>query len=169
MPTLSLDLGCGRSPKNIFGADKVYGIDYRDDVDKNIVKADLVIEKIPFQDDFFNYVTAHDFIEHIPRLLYIPHRINPFVELMSEIWRVLVVGGRFYSSTPAFPHSAAFQDPTHVNIITEHTFPCYFDDEKNWGRIYGFRGAFKIINQQWSNAHLISLLEKVPLPRSFVD
>ena len=40
--TLSLDLGCGEKPKNFFQASKVFGIDVREDLSNNVVKADLV-------------------------------------------------------------------------------------------------------------------------------
>lgn len=164
MQTTSIDLGCGQKPKNIFNADVVYGIDVRDDLANNIVKADLVIENIPFPDNFFDFVTAHDFIEHIPRLIYAPQRRQPFIEIMNEIWRVLKPSGKFYSSTPAFPHAAAFWDPTHVNFITEHTFPFYFDDVNMWAKMYGFKGAFKMESQVWQGPHLISILEKTLVP-----
>lgn len=160
-PTVSVDLGCGSTPRNIFGAQIVYGVDVRDDLDKNIVNADLVLGGMPFADNFFDFVTAHDFLEHIPRLIYTPQRRLPFVELMSEIWRVLKVGGKFYSSTPAFPHAAAFWDPTHVNYITEQTFPMYFDNVNTWGKNYGFKGAFRIHEQSWNGPHLVSILVKV--------
>lgn len=158
--TRSLDLGCGPLPKNPFNADETFGIDVRDDVSANIFKADLVIEKIPFPDESFEYVTAHDFLEHIPRLIYAPHRRNAFVEVMNEIYRVLKPGGIFLSYTPAYPQAAAFRDPTHVNIITEETFPAYFDDKNRWARPYGFRGAFQIISQEWMGVHLMSQLRK---------
>jgi hypothetical protein len=80
---------------------------------------------------------------------------------MSEIYRVLNVGGKFLSSTPAFPHGAAFQDPTHVNIITPDTFYEYFDDQKTWAKMYGFRGAFHITNMRYHGPHLIAELQKV--------
>ena len=160
MTTTSLDLGCGPTPRNKFKADVVYGVDVREDLESRIVKADLVIERIPFEDRFFDFVTAHDFIEHVPRLLYLPQRCYPFVQLMNEIWRVLKPGGKFLSVTPAFPQSAAFYDPTHVNYITEETFPLYFDDRNLQARIYGFTGAFQIKNQYWQGVHLVSILEK---------
>lgn len=156
----ALDLGCGRSPNNIFRADDSYGIDVRDDVEQNIIRADLTLEPIPFPDDFFNYVTAFDFLEHIPRVVYAPHRRNPFVELMNEIWRVLLPGGTFLSFTPAYPHSPAFRDPTHVNIITEETFPLYFDDTNRWAAGYGFKGSFRVLSQEWRGPHLLSYLVK---------
>ncbi|MGR6807341.1 class I SAM-dependent methyltransferase [Sphaerotilus natans] len=160
MTTKSLDLGCGLQPKNPFNAQEVYGIDVRDDAEAHIVKADLVIEPIPFPDDSFDYVTAHDFLEHVPRLIYLPQRRNAFVEVMNEIHRVLKPGGVFMSFTPAFPHGPAFRDPTHVNIITEETFPLYFDDKVRWASMYGFRGSFQILSQEWRGVHLMSLLRK---------
>jgi ubiquinone/menaquinone biosynthesis C-methylase UbiE len=161
MTTKSLDLGCGASPKNLFNASEVYGIDIRTDLAKNIVKADLAVEAIPFADSFFDFVTAHDFIEHIPRVVYTPERRNSFIELMNEIWRVLKVRGQFLSVTPAYPQPAAFVDPTHVNIITEQTFPLYFDSQNRWAKGYGFVGAFNVVSQEWKGAHLVTILEKV--------
>lgn len=157
--TRSLDLGCGLRPKNFFNASLVYGIDNRDDVNERVHRADLILEPIPFADEFFDFVTAHDFLEHIPRLLYVPARKTPFVDLMNEIWRVLKPGGRFLSQTPAFPQPAAFTDPTHVNIITDQTFPIYFCGPL-WAKPYGFVGMFELIHQQWNGPHLITVLER---------
>jgi len=151
--TISLDLGCGETIRNPYLALTVIGLDIQD--------ADLAIEPIPHSDDYFDFVTAYDFLEHIPRLLYVPQRRYPFVELMSEVWRVMKVGGKFLSSTPAFPHAPAFQDPTHVNIITPLTFAEYFDDEKTWAKQYGFKGKFHINNMRYHGPHLIAELEKV--------
>ena len=151
--TISLDLGCGETIRNLYQALKVIGLDIQD--------ADLAIEPIPYPSDCFDFVTAYDFLEHIPRLLYVPQRRYPFVELMSEVWRVMKVGGKFLSSTPAFPHAPAFQDPTHVNIITPDTFCEYFDDEKTWAKMYGFKGKFHILNMRYHGPHLIAELEKV--------
>lgn len=159
--TKALDLGCGLTPKNPFNAMEVYGIDVRDDADARIVKADLVVDPIPFPDNSFEFVTAFDFLEHIPRLIYVPQRRNAFVEVMNEVWRVLKPGGHFLSNTPAYPHNAAFCDPTHVNFITEETFPFYFDDEKCWATIYGFKGRFHIHSQEWRGPHLMTIMRKV--------
>jgi SAM-dependent methyltransferase len=156
--TKSLDLGCGLRPKNFFKAEVVFGIDNRQDLKQRVHNVDLVLKPIPFPDHYFDYVTAHDFIEHIPRLIYTPTRRMPFVELMNEIWRVLKPKGRFLSQTPAYPQVAAFSDPTHVNIITEQTFPVYFCDPL-WAKPYGFNGRFKMVLQQWSGPHLVSVLE----------
>jgi ubiquinone/menaquinone biosynthesis C-methylase UbiE len=162
--TKSLDIGCGARPKNTFNADEVFGIDVREDLAANIYRADLVIDAIPFGDGTFDFVTAHDFLEHVPRVVYVPQRRNAFVEVMNEIWRVLKDGGQLLSFTPAYPNAAAFRDPTHVNIITEETFPLYFDDTRRWATAYGFRGAFKIVGQEWRGEHLLTILQKTMPP-----
>src|SRR5207253_1513619 len=141
-----------------------FGVDIKGNPQKNIKTADLSIERIPFETGALDFVTAHDFLEHIPRIIYAPAHRNPFIELMNEVYRVLRMGGIFLSVTPAFPHAAAFQDPTHVNIITEGTFPLYFDDVNGWAAMYGYIGALKIVSQEWRGAHLVTTTQKVPLP-----
>ncbi|MBK4723444.1 class I SAM-dependent methyltransferase [Azospirillum sp. YIM DDC1] len=162
--TRSLDLGCGAHPKNPFAADELFGVDLAGVVTNHIKIADLAIEPIPFPDEYFDYVTAYDVIEHIPRVVYAPGRRYSFVELMNEIYRVLKPGGVFFSQTPAFPHPEAWQDPTHVNVITFETFHKYFDDTFRWAAAYGYRGAFRIVGQEMHGPHLLARLEKVPAP-----
>jgi SAM-dependent methyltransferase len=162
-PTQALDLGCGTTPRNPFNADVMFGIDIREDPAINVKYADLTIEPIPYADSSFDYVTAFDFFEHIPRVLYAPARRFPFVELMDEIHRVLKTAGVLLAHTPAYPYAEAFQDPTHVNILSEETFPKYFDEQNTWARIYGFTGAFQILDQGWNKSHLISVLRKISL------
>lgn len=157
----SLDLGCGKNPKNPYNAEELYGVDFEEDLKTNIHNADLAVEGIPFDNNFFEYVTAFQFIEHIPRVVYLPTRRNSFVELMNEIHRVLKPGGIFLSVTPAYPHAAAFQDPTHVNIITEETFIRYFDDTYKWASIYGYKGNLKVLKQEWVDYNLVTQMQKI--------
>ncbi len=163
MKTKTLDIGCGKTPKNPFSLDEVYGIDIREEIDAKIYRADLAVEPIPFDDEFFDGVSAIDFIEHVPRVIYMPNRRFCFVELMNEVYRVLKVGGRFLSITPAFPAPPAWRDPTHVNIITEETFPLYFAYEYRLAAAYGFRGHFQIVEQHWheNKIHLVTEMIKV--------
>jgi SAM-dependent methyltransferase len=156
----SLDLGCGSKPRNPFQAKNFYGIDLSNHEFEFIKVADLAVEPIPFSDNQFDYITAFDFIEHIPRVIYNPTRKFPFVMLMNEIHRCLKPNGFFLSHTPAYPHQPLFRDPTHVNYITEETFPIYFDNINQHAQIYGFTGSFKVIKQGWNGFSLVTLLQK---------
>ena len=164
MTTKTLDLGCGSTPRNPFFADELFGVDVREGLGPNIRAADLVIGPIPYEDEAFDYLTAFDFIEHVPRVVYAPQRRNAFVELMNEAYRILKPGGYFMSSTPAYPHAEAFWDPTHVNVITEQTIPLYFSDQNRWAAIYGYTGAFRIVRHEWHGPHIHAVLRKVPVP-----
>jgi SAM-dependent methyltransferase len=159
----SLDIGCGRKPWNPFGAKSLSGVDIRADEERNVKYADLTTDPIPFPDAQFDYVTARDFIEHVPRIIYAPGRRFPFIELMNEIWRVLKPGAIFLSRTPVYPFSPSFRDPTHVNIISVETFPLYFDNKNRWAAMYGFTGSFRVIGQAVEPPNLISLLERCEL------
>ena len=110
-------------------------------------QANLAVQRIPYPDSHFDSVSAYDFLEHIPRVL--PGTAAgttcfPFVELMNEIWRVLAPGGRLYACTPAYPHPAAFQDPTHVNILTRDSH-LYFTRPDLLAQMYGFHGDFSVL------------------------
>jgi SAM-dependent methyltransferase len=161
--TRSLDLGCGPTPRNPYNAEEVYGIDISQLSGSNIYSVDLAIESIPFPDNYFTAVTAFHFIEHIPRLVYTQHgRRASFVELMSEIWRVLNGGGIFLSHTPALPDlGGVSQDPTHVNPITEGTFEWYFCRPHCRATMYGFKGSFELVSEDSVNGALLTVLRKL--------
>ena len=106
-----------------------------------------------FDDNFFDSISAYDFLEHIPRV-----RIKdngdtnfPFIDLMNEVYRVLKTKGKFYAVTPYYPKPEAFQDPTHVNIITKKTHE-YFCGSDCYGKYYGFKGNFKKIRVNYKPA-----------------
>ncbi|HSV54629.1 MAG TPA: class I SAM-dependent methyltransferase [Burkholderiaceae bacterium] len=150
-----LDLGCGTRPRNPYQCHELYGIDINPAALKDqgmIRRANLAREPIPFEPDFFDAVSAYDFLEHIPRVLngeQADQTTFPFVLLMNEIWRVLKPAGRLYAVTPGYPRTEAFQDPTHVNIITDKTH-LYFTEEGRCGaQVYGFTGRFRILRVQW--------------------
>ena len=144
-----LDLGCGKFPRNPYLRDSVYGVDSRalhsDTPNVHLMQADLVTQPLPFEDDFFDSVSAYDFLEHIPRVI-VDHEgrsLFPFIRLMNEIWRVMRHDGAFFALTPCYPAPEAFQDPTHVNIITDRTHE-YFSGPSPVGRMYGFEGNFNV-------------------------
>ena len=157
--TSSLDLGCGDSLANPFAAGHTYGVDIVPVDDDRVKVADLTCDRIPFDDNSFQYVTAIDFLEHIPRLMYLDgQRRQPFIEIMNEIHRVLVPNGVFYAHTPAFPRREAYDDPTHVNVIgwgtsAYFTNPLYTD----LAHSYGIRGRFGAISQYWDRQTLCHL------------
>ena len=148
-----LDLGCGNNPRNPYAANELFGVDLSlesETINDHFRSCNLVCEPIPFEDSYFDSVSAFDVLEHIPRQS-VDHQkkliINPFIELMNEIFRVLKPDGLFYASTPAYPSPEAFQDPTHVNIITEGTHQ-YFCGSKPDAQRYGFHGHFLAIEAQ---------------------
>lgn len=166
----AVDLGCGNAPQNPMNCKKVIGIDIHNPQHReDIVTRDLFFEHLPFESGSVDVVTAHDFIEHIPRYNQGKNGETrfPFVLIMDEVFRVLRPGGYFYSRTPAFPKPQVFQDPTHVNILTEETFPKYFCSHqwgglvnKPWGSYYEFKGDFELVDQKWCHHWLLTLLHK---------
>jgi SAM-dependent methyltransferase len=148
--TRHLDLGCGVFARNPYQSTELWGcdlVDLREQTgtnDFNFVCADISQPPLPFEDNFFSSVSAFDLIEHIPRSVYINGNLHlPFISLMNEVFRILEPQGVFFASTPAFPHPAAFQDPTHVNIITDETHN-YFCGSAPYARRYGFTGSFSV-------------------------
>ncbi len=155
----SVDLGCGRFPRNPLNADHVVGIDL---MTKPLFETTSKLEYIstspghalPLEDSSFNACTAFDFLEHIPRQGFNEKQIscNPFIDIMNEIHRILIPGGIFLAVTPAYPSPTAFVDPTHVNTITSKTHeyfsgPCH---AKQLG--YGFNAGFRTIAASWLSA-----------------
>lgn len=151
---IHLDLGCGKSPRNPYCFKTLHALDIYEPKDLlshiTFAKANLTLQPIPYPDNTFDSISAFDFIEHIPRVLAINQDSTkfPFVDLMSEIWRVLKPNGMFYALTPAFPHGAVFNDPTHVNFITASTHK-YFCGLHAQATDYGFRGNFEKVSIEW--------------------
>ncbi len=151
--TRHLDIGCGNHIRNPYQAQELYGVDFGSDLPpERFRKADLSLDPLPFEESFFDSVSAYDVLEHIPRVVCITameaasgmKTRNCFIQLMNEVWRVLKPGGRFYAVTPAFPSAKAFIDPTHVNFITDRTHH-YFCGKRPLAAMYGFAGRFECV------------------------
>ena len=159
--TSLLDLGCGQTPQNRFNANQITGIDLVENSENNVLRCNLGFEALPFDDNSFDYLTAYDFIEHIPRFSEVSKNGPPFIFFMNECYRVLKKEGIFLSMTPIYPFLGAFQDPTHNNIITVETFKLYFSDQKfSIAHQYGIKANFKILNQKMFGEHLIAVMTK---------
>lgn len=148
--TKHLDIGCGAVPRNPYYQEQVYAVDTRSLTSTELpsaihyTQANFATEPLPFPDNFFESISAYDVIEHIPRQLLQTNGkiIYPFIMLMNEIYRVLKPNGLFLTTTPGYPRPEAFQDPTHVNIITIDTLS-YFSGKEPLARMYGFNGNFE--------------------------
>ena len=166
--TSHLDIGCGFTPRNPYGRDELFGVDLAGAASDSgpIRRANLALHPIPFGDNCFDSVSAYDFLEHVPRVL--PTADGqatrfPFIELMDEVWRVLLPGGLFYAVTPVYPSRAAFQDPTHVNIITTGTHT-YFTQPERLGAMYGYRGNF-VLRRRPHLVKTMAGLDYAPVPQ----
>jgi SAM-dependent methyltransferase len=152
--TRHLDLGCGSVPRNPYSRNELFGVDIgasRKMGIADIRQANLALQAIPFPNQYFDSVSAFDFLEHIPRVMPSLDGLGtrfPFIELMNEIHRVLKPAGLFYALTPCYPAAEAFQDPTHVNIMTDKTYR-YFTGPEPLGRMYGFTGNFEARRVEW--------------------
>lgn len=149
--TRHLDIGCGNRIRNPYQAMELYGVDFESDLPaERFRKADLSLDPLPFDTDYFDSVSAYDVLEHIPRVVCVsaPEAAsgmktrNCFIQLMNEVWRILRPGGRLYAVTPAYPSEKAFIDPTHVNFITDRTHH-YFCGSRPLAGMYGFIGRFE--------------------------
>jgi SAM-dependent methyltransferase len=176
-PSRHLDLGSGPVPRNPLGAREVVGLDLRgaktisESSAIKVMAWNAVSEKIPFPDQSFSSCSAFDFLEHVPRVWPAGTGADvsfPFVELMSEIHRVLRPGGLFLAASPVYPTVDAFTDPTHVNFLTKESHR-YFCGSDPWARAYGFRGRFHPEMIEIGLPHfLYSVLPSVPIRRAKV-
>jgi len=153
-------MGCATYARNPFSAPKVFGADLSDRPpinleEYNYFKVEARVH-LPVQDGFFTSISAYDFIEHLNRSDGYP---NSFITFLNEANRVLSPGGILLCVTPAYPSPLSFQDPTHVNIITEGTIQ-YFLNVKGSDRDldYGITCEFELVEQFWAGP--FSLIRK---------
>lgn len=110
-----IDLGCGgRKQEGFIGVDlrPLKGVDIVQDLEE------FPWKEIP--DACASLVMASHLVEHIN-----PAKFG-FVKFMDEVWRILKPGGQFMISNPRAGTEGFYQDPTHINNVTEVTWK-YFD------------------------------------------
>ena len=89
---IKINLGCGRDLLEDF-----INVDiYYDFKDKNYVRSD--VRKLPFKDNYADYILAREIIEHIPTI--------DLISTLKEWIRVLKPGGRLVITCPDFNQMA---------------------------------------------------------------
>lgn len=156
-----LDLGAGGANRILDGYDG-YGVDIgpvsRPWLLENRI-ADIAISPIPYEDNFFDHVTAHDLLEHIPAVVYNNNiKRNCMIELFNEIYRVLKDGGTFYHSTPGYipetNHQSIWADPTHVYVWTLDTAHHLSGDYFGQHDSYEHKSKFKLLSRDYNHSHI---------------
>jgi hypothetical protein len=72
-----LDLGCGNNPRNPYRADELYGADIHPSVTNlgpNFKQANLAVDALRYDSNFFDSVSAYDVLETAHRDLKIKSR-----------------------------------------------------------------------------------------------
>jgi SAM-dependent methyltransferase len=120
----ALDFGCGNNPRNPFLAHEFYFADILNIEELRLrsrttgISYQYVLEnysqitrfaRLPFNDKFFDVVTAFDVLEHLSREN--TNSPNEFISVLNEIHRVLVPGGNLSSSDSSIPKSCCFSRP----------------------------------------------------------
>jgi SAM-dependent methyltransferase len=121
--TKLLDVGCGSAWLGEHYADYT-GIDVSAEAveaararGREVLLAD-VGEPLPFEDESFGGVVLKDVLEHVP---------EP-VELVTEVRRVLLPGGRVFASSPD-AQRWVWDDYTHRRPFTRKAFRLLFSDQ----------------------------------------
>jgi SAM-dependent methyltransferase len=116
-----LDVGCGTFPLFLtrctfatkYGLDKVVGDAHGAESSDGLHLMNFDLERqdtIPFDDDFFDVVTALAVFEHIE-----PDRL---VRLNAEIRRVLKPGGQYVMTTPASWTGGILKVMAHLRLVS---------------------------------------------------
>lgn len=154
---ITLDLGCGfRKAGNI-------GIDiHAKDNDADLVCL-LGFEQLPLEDATVDTVICRDFLEHVPKAVYLETKGQfhyPIIQLIDEVWRVLKPGGIFRSWTPMYPHPQVFQDPTHLSVWTIKSMDYFCGVYSVANKTYGIQACFEKIDVREEGFYLFAELRK---------
>jgi SAM-dependent methyltransferase len=75
----------------------------------------------PLADQSVFYIRCVGFLQHIPHAC-LHHPRDPFIEVMEEMWRVLLPGGKLWIVVPHAQTQAGWGDPTNRRMLSEDTF-----------------------------------------------
>lgn len=140
-----MDIGCGEAKQpNWTGMDrrKLKGVD---------IIHDAQDFPYPLKDDSCFQVLLSHLWEHIePK-----YRID----LMNEIWRIMMPEGQLLISVPYYCSMGACQDPTHYTCPNEATFT-YFDPNCSLYNVYKPKPWKLVQNNYQMNGNMEIILEK---------
>ena len=89
---------------------------------------DLEITPWPYEDDFFEQITADNILEHLGQ------RPKDFTEIIKEMYRVSQNGAQWVINFPHHRCDLQWDDYTHVRAFTEKTFRMW-DQQVNFESI----------------------------------
>jgi predicted SAM-dependent methyltransferase len=124
-PSLKLDLGCGKNPKEGFE-----GVDIRGAVAKH--RVDLFAFPWPFESNSVEELHASHFLEHVPAREVTKSDLagadqhylgaDMLFALMDECYRILKPECWMHIVVPSGRSNRAFWDPTHRRFFMQETF-----------------------------------------------
>lgn len=139
---IKLDIACGQNkPQGFVGVDiaNIPGVD---------VVHDLEQYPWPFESESVKEATCSHYFEHT----------NDMIKFMNELYRILIPGGKCIITSPYYTSVRCWQDPTHKNAISEHSFLYYNDGWRKANKLdhYGITCDFDftygyVMSQEWAS------------------
>jgi SAM-dependent methyltransferase len=130
-----LELGAGSRPReNAVNHDRVFHSPHIE------IAWNLENYPWPWQDNEWDEIRANDVFEHMNADIH---------TWLSELHRILKIGGILTLRLPAWDNPLSYRDPTHKKVFHEETFD-YFDPDKalykEFGRFYWDTVPLFIVN-----------------------
>ncbi|MFZ8845642.1 MAG: class I SAM-dependent methyltransferase [Candidatus Hydrothermia bacterium] len=136
-----LDIGCGSYPKFLISLDfkEKFGIDKYDynfsSYGIKFIKLDLEKEnKLPFEDNFFDVITALALIEHL--------KLDAVRNLFIEAFRILKNEGIFIITTPSRISKPILELFSKIKIVSKEEI----DEHKHYYEVYEIYDLFNYAN-----------------------
>mgnify|MGYP001773207968 CR=1 FL=1 len=147
-----LDIGCGSYPKFLISLDfkEKFGIDKYDynfdNYKVNFIKLDLEKNrKLPFEDNFFDVITALALIEHLEK--------NVVENLFFEAFRILKNKGIFIITTPSKISKPILEMFSKVKIVSKEEI----EEHKHYYEVSEIYKFFELANFKNINVKLFEL------------